>query len=59
MHDEPAAAPQEYAPPPPPAPAAPAQPAYVAELEQLSQLKADGVISEEEFEAKKKQILGI
>jgi hypothetical protein len=43
----------------PAAPAAPAQPDYMAELEQLAQLKAQGVISEEEFEAKKKQLLGI
>ena len=32
---------------------------YKAELEQLAQLKAQGIITEEEFEAKKKQILGI
>lgn len=42
-----------------PPPAAPAQPDYTAELEQLAQLKAQGIITEEEFEAKKKQILGI
>jgi hypothetical protein len=36
-----------------------AEPAYMAELEQLAQLKAQGIISEEEFEAKKKQILGL
>ena len=41
------------------APAAPAEPDYAAELEKLAQLKAQGIISEEEFEAKKKQILGI
>jgi Short C-terminal domain len=41
------------------APAAPAAPDYAAELEKLAQLKAQGIISEEEFEAKKKQILGI
>ena len=41
------------------APAAPAEPAYAAELEQLAQLKAQGIINDEEFEAKKKQILGI
>jgi hypothetical protein len=41
------------------APAAPAQPDYTAELEQLAQLKAQGILTEEEFEAKKKQILGI
>jgi hypothetical protein len=59
MYAEPEPAPQQYAPPPPAAPAAPAQPAYVAELEQLGQLRAQGIISDEEFEAKKKQILGI
>jgi nucleoside phosphorylase len=41
------------------APAAPAEPDYAAELEQLAQLKAQGIITEEEFEAKKKQVLGI
>jgi hypothetical protein len=41
------------------APPAPAAPDYAAELEQLARLKAQGVITEEEFEAKKKQILGI
>ena len=39
--------------------AAPAEPDYAAELEQLAQLKAQGILTEEEFEAKKKQILGI
>ena len=39
--------------------AAPAEADYMAELEQLAQLKAQGILSEEEFEAKKKQILGI
>jgi membrane protease subunit (stomatin/prohibitin family) len=38
---------------------APAEPDYAAELEKLAQLKNQGIISEEEFEAKKKQILGI
>jgi hypothetical protein len=38
---------------------APAAPDYAAELEQLAQLKAQGIINDEEFEAKKKQILGI
>lgn len=41
------------------APAEPAQPDYAAELEQLAQLKAQGILTEEEFEAKKKQVLGI
>jgi len=43
----------------PAAPAAPAEPDYAAELEKLAQLKNQGILSEEEFEAKKKQILGI
>jgi hypothetical protein len=38
---------------------APAAPDYAAELEQLAQLKNQGILTEEEFEAKKKQILGI
>ncbi len=32
---------------------------YAAELEKLAQLKEQGIITEEEFEAKKKQILGL
>jgi membrane protease subunit (stomatin/prohibitin family) len=39
--------------------AEPAEPDYAAELEQLAQLKNQGILTEEEFEAKKKQILGI
>jgi hypothetical protein len=35
------------------------EPAYMVEIEQLNQLKAQGVINDEEFEAKKKQILGL
>jgi Short C-terminal domain len=42
-----------------PAPAAAEEPDYVAELEHLAQLKAQGIITAEDFEAKKKQILGI
>ncbi|HEV2902955.1 MAG TPA: SHOCT domain-containing protein [Gaiellaceae bacterium] len=41
------------------APPAPAEPDYAAELEQLAQLKAQGILTEDEFEAKKKQVLGI
>jgi len=50
------------APPPqaaPPPAAVAAEPDYMAELEKLGQLKAQGIITEEEFQAKKKQILGI
>ncbi len=35
------------------------QPSYIDELERLSKLKDDGVITEEDFEAKKKQLLGL
>ena len=42
-----------------PAPAPAAQPDYMAELEKLAQLKNQGVITEDEFQAKKAQILGI
>ncbi len=45
------------------APQAPAQPAgeadYTAELEKLAKLRDDGVITADDFEAKKKQLLGI
>jgi hypothetical protein len=42
------------------APAAPAaEPNYTAELERLAQLRDQGVITAEDFEAKKKQLLGI
>jgi hypothetical protein len=43
----------------PAAPAPAAEPDYMAELEKLGQLKNQGIITEEEFQAKKKQILGI
>jgi hypothetical protein len=36
-----------------------AEPDYTAELTKLAELKAAGILTEEEFEAKKKQILGI
>lgn len=52
------AAQQEAQAAPPPA-AAPAEPDYMAELEQLAQLRNQGILSDEEFEAKKKQLLGI
>jgi Short C-terminal domain len=50
------AAQQAYAAPPT---AAPAEPEYMAELQQLAQLRNQGIITPEEFEAKKKQLLGI
>jgi hypothetical protein len=42
-----------------PAPAANDEPEYVGELERLSQLRDQGIITNEDFEAKKKQLLGI
>ena len=47
------------APPPAAAPAPAAEPDYAAELAKLAQLRDQGVITAEDFEAKKKQILGI
>jgi putative oligomerization/nucleic acid binding protein len=51
--------PEQYAPepqyaPPPPEPAADP----VAQLRELAQLKADGILTEEEFAAQKAKILG-
>jgi hypothetical protein len=40
------------------APAAP-EPEYMGELERLAQLRDQGIISDDDFEAKKKQLLGI
>jgi hypothetical protein len=42
-----------------PAPSAPSEPAYMGELERLAQLRDQGIITNEDFEAKKKQLLGI
>jgi hypothetical protein len=42
-----------------PAPQAEAEPGYVGELERLSQLRDQGIITDDDFEAKKKQLLGI
>jgi predicted Zn-dependent peptidase len=53
-YDEQLAAQQTAAPQP-----APAAPDYMAELEQLAQLRDQGILTPEEFEAKKKQILGL
>jgi hypothetical protein len=53
---------EPQAPPPaaaPPAAAAPAPQDEMAELQQLAQMKEHGILTEEEFAAKKKQILGI
>jgi len=50
-------APQQAAPPPPPPAAAP--PDDMAQIQQLATMKDQGLLTEEEFQAKKKQILGI
>lgn len=50
---------QQYAPPPPPPAAAPggSMDDKLAQLERLGQLKAQGILSEEEFAAQKAAIL--
>jgi hypothetical protein len=53
--DQPAG--EQQAPPPAAAPAAEGD--YTAELEKLAKLRDEGVISADDFEAKKKQLLGI
>jgi hypothetical protein len=49
------------APPPAAQPSAPPEPepSYLDELERLAELRDRGIISEDEFEAKKKQLLGL
>ena len=69
VYAEPPPQPVYAAPPPQPAPAPAAAPApapaaaeipsYMAELEQLASLQAAGVLTAEEFDAKKRQILGL
>ena len=51
--------PEEAAPAPQAAAPAPAQGDYTAELEKLAKLRDEGVITPEDFEAKKKQLLGL
>ncbi len=55
--------PQQYAPaapppaPPAPPPAAPAPPDLVTQLKQLAELKAQGILTDAEFEAQKAKLL--
>lgn len=56
QYAEQAPPPQQYAEPAPAA--APAEDDTLAQLERLGQLKAQGVLSEEEFAAQKAKILG-
>jgi hypothetical protein len=53
-----AAAPASPQAAPPAAPAA-QEPSYLDELERLAKLRDQGIISDEDFEAKKRQLLGI
>jgi putative oligomerization/nucleic acid binding protein len=50
--------PQQYAEPPPAAPAEDPRDRQIAQLKELADLKAQGVLTEEEFAAQKAQILG-
>ena len=50
---------QEVPPPAPAAAPAAGEPDYTAELERLAKLRDQGVITPADFEAKKKQLLGI
>jgi Short C-terminal domain len=54
MYDEPAYDEPAAAPPP-----APAEPDLAGQLQELAKLKDQGILTEEEFQAKKKQILDI
>jgi hypothetical protein len=42
-----------------PPPAAPAEPDMASQLQELAKLKEQGILTEEEFQAKKKQILDL
>ena len=56
----PAAPPPQQAAPPPPPPAAPAtQEDPITQLERLGALKAQGLLTEEEFNAQKAKLLGL
>jgi hypothetical protein len=54
-----AAQPEPQAAPPPGTPPAAQQPDDMAQIQQLAAMKDQGLLTEEEFQAKKKQILGI
>jgi membrane protease subunit (stomatin/prohibitin family) len=50
---------EQYEESPPQQAASAAEPDYTAELEKLAKLRDEGVINAEDFEAKKKQLLGV
>jgi hypothetical protein len=56
QYEQQAAYQQQAAPPPPPAPA---EDPSIAELQKLADLHNQGILTDEEFSAKKAQILGI
>ena len=47
------------APPPPPAPSQGISPEAMEQLKQLADLKSQGILTDEEFDAQKKKILGL
>ena len=51
------AAPQPAAPPPQPAPAAPTSASTIDQLKELAELKAQGVLTDQEFEQQKAKLL--
>jgi hypothetical protein len=51
--------PQQYAPPPPQQVAAPTNEDVVSQLERLGALKAQGLLTDEEFNAQKAKLLGM
>jgi len=51
--------PQQYAPPPPQQVAAPSNEDVVSQLERLGTLKAQGLLTDEEFAAQKAKLLGM
>jgi hypothetical protein len=51
------AQPQAYEPPPPPAPVAAPAPDMLTQLQQLGDLKAQGILTDAEFETQKAKIL--
>jgi len=51
--------PPAYAPPPPPAPNQGISPDAMEQLKQLADLKAQGILTDEEFASQKAKILGL
>ena len=49
----------QAAPPPPPAPSQGISPEAMEQLKQLADLKSQGILTDEEFDAQKKKILGL